>query len=276
MFRDSYKIATVMGIPIKVHLSLIVIVLMFATDVGLFYGILLTAGLLLSIALHELGHSAVAIRKGCRVRQITLMFMGGAAQMESIPSRPMDEFLMALAGPAVSFVLAVAGLYWGTAWRLPPVPAYGLNVVQILGVINLGLVIFNLLPSFPMDGGRVFRALLTPKLGRLKATRVAARLGQIMAISFVFIGFFSDPRRWILVAIAFFIYIAAGNEYRMVQMEEAARRGRAPWEPFDETDEGDYGPGNDSVIVSPPPYGKRSSRTPIRHEDQNPFRGMFR
>lgn len=275
MFTGSYKIATVMGIPIKVHISLLLMVLFLSADFGFFYGLLLTFGLVISISLHELGHSAVALRKGCRVREITLMCIGGAAHMERIPTRPRDEFLMALAGPAVSLVLGIAGVYGGAHLGLPPIRSFGLNIVQVVGVINLALVIFNLLPSFPMDGGRVFRALLTPKLGRLKATHVAARLGQIMAIVFGFYAFFSEPRRWFLIAIAFFIYIAAGNEYRMVEMEETARGRYRPWEPPEPEDDFEVPPDDDSVIISPPPYKKRRSRTRIQHEDQNPFRGLF-
>ena len=135
-------------------------------------------------------------------------------------------------------------------------------------------VLFNLLPSFPMDGGRVFRAILTPKLGRLKATYIASRVGKLMAIIFGLIGFFSSPSQWILVAIAFFIFISAENEYRMVQAQEAAKQADfGPWAAFGanwltptEDDE-------DVVEVSPPPYERgRKSKTELRHENRNPFR----
>ena len=125
-----------------------------------------------------------------------------------------------------------------------------------------------------MDGGRVFRAILTPKLGRLKATYIASRVGKLMAIIFGLIGFFSSPSQWILVAIAFFIFISAENEYRMVQAQEAAKQADfGPWAAFGanwltptEDDE-------DVVEVSPPPYERgRKSKTELRHENRNPFR----
>jgi Zn-dependent protease len=287
MFRASYKIATIMGIPIKLHISLIILLIMLVEEIGLLNGALIAAGLLISIVLHELGHSFVAIRKGCRVREITLMFMGGAAVMESMPTRPMGEFLMAIAGPAVSLVLGVSGIYAGHYLPRSVSSLFGINIIQSLGYINLSLLVFNLLPSFPMDGGRVFRAALTPKLGRLKATLIAARLGQFMAICFGMIGLFGIPgvftgHNWTLVVIAFFIFSAAGNEYRMVRMQETARQrqGFTIWPPFYE--EPPPIPNNDTgvdkVIISPPPYEKesRGSKADIRSsEDDNPFRDMF-
>lgn len=273
MFRSSYKIATIWGIPIKVHISLLLIVFFLVRDFGWIYGILLELGLATSIVLHELGHSIVAIKKGCRVRQITLVCIGGAAQMERIPTRPLDEFLMAIAGPAVSLVLGIICVYGGVYLPLPPV-LLSLNIVQVLGAINIMLMAFNLLPSFPMDGGRVFRAVLTPKLGRLRATFVAARLGKIMAVLFGIHGFFSGS--WILVFIAFFIYIAAGNEYRMVQMQEAAKQqGFGFWPPFES--QWDDAGSNDKVTISPPPYADGpDSETDIHSSDNdNPFKNIF-
>ena len=253
MFKSSYKIATVAGIPIKIHISLLVMVLVLAGRFGLVTGIILELGLVISIVLHELGHSLVAIRKNCRVREITLMCIGGAAQMEKIPTRPLDEFLMAIAGPAVSLALGFGCVYLGawTAW-LPVVKGIPLNIIQLLGYINIGLVIFNLIPAFPMDGGRVLRAAMTPKLGRLRATFIAARLGKILAVLFGIRGFFMHD--WILVLIAFFVYIAAGNEYRAVQVHEAIKRGQFNWAGFEHV----YGAEEpeDQVIIGPPPYAQ--------------------
>lgn len=279
MFRNGYRIATVWGIPIKIHISLIVVMLFIALRAGRYGGpravlilLAIEVGLFASVALHELGHSFVAIRKGCRVREITLMFMGGAAQMERMPRRPRDEAMMALAGPAVSFVVG-AMLWFGGKWL--PLTQYGIrlhgiyleaNVVQVIGAINWVLVVFNLLPSFPMDGGRVFRALLTPKVGRVRATFIASRLGKIMAVLFGLYGFLGEPRSWMLVAIALFIYIAAGREYRSVQIEEAARRGdgnRPFWNPFQPPPEPPptgFDDGDDDVEISPPPYARRGRK----------------
>lgn len=272
--RSSYRIATAFGIPIRVHISLLIMVLFLIMDFGLIMGLLIEIGLAASIVLHELGHSLVAIRKGCRVRQITLMVIGGAAQMERIPTRPLDEFLMAIAGPAVSLALGLAGFFLGGRVPLPQMYPYPVNILQFLGLINLGLTFFNLLPSFPMDGGRVLRALLTPRMGRLKATFIAARLGKIMAICFGLYAFLSRPTKWILVAIAIFVYIAAGNEYRFVEMQERAR-GFGGFSP-DDDDPTEGGAGDDQVSIGPPPYeSKRKSRSEIHPVDDDPF-GPFR
>jgi Zn-dependent protease len=280
--QTSYTIAKVWGIPIKLHISLLLIVLFLMDDFGFMGGLLMEIGLAVSIVLHELGHSLVAIRKGCRVREITLMCIGGAAQIERLPTKPLDEFLMAIAGPAVSLLLGFAGVFGGAYLPLPPF-IEPLNIIQVIGLVNFALVIFNLLPSFPMDGGRIVRAMLTPKLGRLRATFIAARIGKIMAVLFGFYGVFRW--HWILVFIAFFVYTAAGREYRMVRMQEAAKQqggfGFDPFRfspfgppPFEETP-----PDNDDkVIVSPPPYAKGpDSRVDIHSsDDDNPFRSLFR
>ncbi len=260
MFRTGYRIATVWGIPIKVHITWLIILLVIPGT--LLFRVLLALGLFASVALHELGHSYIALRKGCRVREITLMFLGGAAQMERLPRRPLDETLMALAGPAVSILLGTIGFFGGIQLMRLGLTYVGM-VVYYLGWINWALAGFNLLPSFPMDGGRVFRALLTPRLGRLRATFVAARLGKIMAVLFGLYGFLSEPRSWILVAIAFFIFNAAGREYRVVQMEEATRRGGGnpfanpfvkPFQPQPEPPQFDGG--DDDVEISPPPNAR--------------------
>ena len=288
MFGSSYRIATVWGIPIKIHMSLILLLAFFALSMaatGGFGGIVLLlvleVGIFTSIALHELGHAFVALRKGCRVREITLMFIGGVAQMERIPSRPADELLMAAAGPAVSIVLGV--LLWLAGGRLPlaqelwPLPLLRsvpirCNIVQYVGVINLWLAALNLLPSFPMDGGRILRASLAPRMGRLRATFVAARLGRIIAVLMGIYGLFARPTRWILVAIAFFVYIAAGNEYQAVRLQEARRRRGPQSGPFGMGPEGgEQGEDEDDVVIGPPPYGGNDKyHTPVRHTRGDP------
>lgn len=273
MLGGSYKVATVWGIPIRIHVSLLIMVVFMASSFGWVAGILLEAGLALSIILHELGHSLVAIQKGCRVRQITLMFIGGAAQMDRLPRRPMDEFLVAIAGPAVSFALA-AGLYQ-LAPRVP-LPDLGImngrpfNGVGFLAYVNLSLGLFNLLPSFPMDGGRILRAAITPKLGRLRATFYASRIGQMMAVIFGFYGFLQEPKQWFLIAIAFFIYTAASSEYRQVLYVEQMRNNPFGGWPFGVRQPEPPPIPEDEVIIGPSPYqGGRRQRTVIRPEDDD-------
>jgi len=291
MFRSSYQIARIWGIPIKVHISLIILLGLMAFSMAVVDGIravplVLSFEILLftSIALHELAHSYVAIRKGCRVREITLLFLGCAAQMERIPTKPKDEFLMAMAGPALSIFLGVACILVGqhlhlpqTYWPLPFVHRRVLrNLVEMIGVVNLVLAGFNLLPSFPMDGGRILRAILTPRMGRLKATLVASRIGKIMAILFGLYAVYTYAL--FLVAIAFFVYILADNEYRMVRHQEAARKfGVDSCPPPAGGGHGDDA--DDHVRISPPPYEEGpGSETRLREErdDDNPFGKMFR
>lgn len=258
MFGTSYQIARIQGIPIRVHVTMLLVLPLIALDFGMLlgphsfgWGLLAAAGLFLSVALHELGHSMVAVRKNCRVRQILLLPIGGMAQMESIPTDPNDEFQMAIAGPAVSAGLWLIGWALGDALLSAGLARAG-TVVRLLGSVNLLLVLFNLLPSFPMDGGRIFRAWLTPKVGRLLATKIAAKIGRLMAIVFGIVGLLK--LNFFLVLIAIFIYQAAGAEYRMVRIQEAAGRTQSgPWVSMhDEWPEED-------ITVSPPPF--RTGRT---------------
>jgi len=276
MGRTSYKLITVWGIPIKIHISLLLMVLILALQLGLVSGVLLALGLAASIVLHELGHSIVAIKKGCRVREITLLCIGGTARMERIPTKPLDEFLMAIAGPAVSLALGLGFLAVGSRLPLPFAQPYPLNIVQLVGLTNIGLLIFNLLPSFPMDGGRVLRSALTPKMGRLRATFIAARLGRVMAVLFGIYGFFAS--NLILIFIAFFIFIAAGNEYRIVRMQEAAKQAghdTDTWPPFETPAQNDAD--RDTVTIGPPPYEEGpGSQSEIRSsEPTDSARNLF-
>ena len=236
MLKRSYQLTRVMGIPIRAHITLIILLLYVALTYGL-PGILIAVGVLASIALHELGHSWVAIRKGCQVREIMLLPIGGVAKMSHIPSRPMDEFLIAVAGPLVSFLLAVL------FWLLTSIGFLSFLFIN-LTAINLILCLFNLLPSFPMDGGRIFRAFMTPRIGRLKATALAARIGRIMAVAFGIFSLLSGApfsTKLLHILLATFIYNAAGAEYRAVYAQHMGQE----W--FTVEQQAD-------VSVSPPPY----------------------
>lgn len=258
----SYQIGRVFGIPIRVHVTLLILLPFMALDISqelggrsFLWGIAAAVGLFACIALHELGHSLVALRKGCRAREILLLPIGGIAQMDQMPERPADEFQVAIAGPAVSLALGFLGLFLrdllAGAQMIKPA-----LVAHMLGRVNIMLAVFNLLPSFPMDGGRVFRAWLTPRLGRVLATGIAAKTGRFLAIVFGVYGFFT--MNIFLVLIALFIYQSAAAEYRMVRIQEAARQTAYPsWAPAEKAwpyEEGE-------VEVSPPPYrrGRASS-----------------
>lgn len=260
--KSSYRIFSVIGIPIHLHVTLLIflplMVLYVGSALGLppLSGLLTVAGFFASIALHELGHSVVAMRYGCGVRQILLMPIGGVAQLTHIPENPRAEIWIAVAGPAVSLGLGAAT--FGLAVLVYSIGWVNLAVIfQIWSAVNIVLVLFNLLPSFPMDGGRVFRALMTPRIGRLRATYIASRVGRVMAILFGIYGLFRF--NVLLVAIAFFIHSAATTEYRMVRAQEARRSGMAPhpgmW--FGSRPPPPPPPEiSDEVVVSPPPYAR--------------------
>ncbi|MDD2239354.1 MAG: site-2 protease family protein [Kiritimatiellae bacterium] len=259
--NHSYSIGRIFGIPVRVHITLLIFLPLFALSfapvaglAGLFYGILGAVGLFGSVVLHEVGHSLVARTKGSHILEILLLPIGGMARLSQMPRRPVDEIQTALAGPAVSFILGLAGL-WAAPLLLPLTPPLAFMIHQ-LGRINIILAIFNLIPSFPMDGGRVFRAALVPRLGRLAATQLAAKVGR--GIAWVFGALALWPLlhgggiHFSLLLIAFFVHQAAGAEARMATREatQARRRAQAG---------GEWHIPDSDVRVSPPPYGAASA-----------------
>jgi Zn-dependent protease/predicted transcriptional regulator len=170
------------------------------------------------VLLHEFGHALTAKRYGIRTRDITLLPIGGIARLERLPENPRQELWVTLAGPAVNVV--IAGVLFLILSRGYPMDQF-LQVRMLEGdfllrlmQVNVFLGVFNLLPAFPMDGGRVLRALLSMKLGRTRATRVAANIGQGMAILFGIAGFFGNP---ILIFIAIFVYLGAEAEAQAIE-----------------------------------------------------------
>ena len=233
---NSYSIGRIVGIPIRVHVTLLIFLPLFAFSFmpvdgpqGLFYGALGAIGLFASVVLHEVGHSLVARAKGSRILEILLLPIGGMARLDRLPPRPADEIQTALAGPAVSLALGVAGLF-SAPFVITFNPLLAVMVHE-LGRINVMLVLFNLIPSFPMDGGRVFRAVLTPRLGRLAATQIAAKVGRAFAWLFgiwaVWPAFHGGHVSFSLLLIAFFIHQSAGAEARQAEFEAAYARQRA-------------------------------------------------
>ncbi len=256
MIKRSYQLTRVMGIPIRVHLTLVIALFFVALTAG-FKGILFAFGLLVSIALHELGHSWVAIRKGCQVREIMLLPIGGVAKMSHIPSRPKDEALIAVAGPLTGLIL---GLVF---WQLARLGIFS-GLLVYLAFFNLIISCgFNLLPSFPMDGGRIFRAFMTPRIGRLKATALASRIGRVLAVAFGIVSLFSGlpfSTKLLHIALATFIYNAAGAEYRAVYAQHMGEE----W--FTTEQQAD-------IHVSPPPYARKAP--PIWKEWQKKTNAFF-
>lgn len=226
----SSKIATIAGIGIYIHATFFILIGWIAlrhwsTEQSI-SAVLSGVGFILAlfgcVLLHELGHALAAKRYGIPTRDITLLPIGGVARLERMPEEPIQELVVALAGPAVNVV--IAAVIWGIlALGNAFVPIEELSVtggpfLERLMVVNIFLVVFNLLPAFPMDGGRVLRALLATRLEYTRATHIAAGIGQAMAFAFGFIGLFSNP---FLLFIAFFVWIGAAQEASSVQMKSS-------------------------------------------------------
>jgi Zn-dependent protease len=229
--RWSWKLGRVSGIRIQVHWTFLiliawVIVVHVARGANLpaiVGGVLLVLAVFACVVLHELGHALTARRFGIGTRDITLLPIGGVARLERMPTEPRQELLVAAAGPAVNVAIAALlflGLALGGALRpVQEIAVVGGNLPAQLLWVNVVLVGFNLLPAFPMDGGRILRALLAYRLDYARSTRVAATIGQGMAIVFGFLGLIG-PNPF-LVFIAIFVYLGAQAESQHVQMRTA-------------------------------------------------------
>ncbi|MEW5848798.1 MAG: site-2 protease family protein [Myxococcota bacterium] len=226
----AWKLGEVRGIGIHVHGTFLVLMAWVVLSHLLeghtwrvaLDGLVFTLTVFGIVVLHELGHALTAQRYGIRTRSITLLPMGGVAQLERIPDKPRQELVVALAGPAVNVALAAVLAAILVVMGEPLVPGkvevVGGSLLVKLMWTNVSLAVFNLLPAFPMDGGRVLRALLALRLGLSDATRVAARLGQGMALIFGVLGLLSNP---MLVFIAFFVWVGAQQEASSVELRTA-------------------------------------------------------
>ncbi len=271
MFSGKFRICSVFGIPVYLDLSLIILLVMFVSGSRFFMGLACALALAVSITLHELGHALTARAFGYQTRDITLSLLGGCASLVGMPHKAWQEFLTAIAGPAVSFALSFAGIagLWavsaegGFAAALQEVLSevlgtFGIAVEwgsglyvsvkmkQIAGmlgyfaIMNMMLGFFNLLPGFPMDGGRIFRSALRIFTTRVKATYAAMVVGRVFAVLLALWGvhaIFQGAWGWIKLLIAWMIWREGWREYMMAVQED---RWGSPWE-F-------------SARVSPPPY----------------------
>src|SRR5205085_1389799 len=182
-------------------------------------GVLVILLLFACVVLHEFGHAFAAKAFGINTPDITLLPIGEVARLERMPEEPIQELIIAAAGPAVNLIIALCLLLTGGSFVYPPTAESSLN--DVLLTINVVLLLFNLLPAFPMDGGRVLRALLATRLSYARATQIAASIGQGCAFVFGFIGLFSNP---FLLFIALFVYIGASQEAALAQMRDVSRR----------------------------------------------------
>ncbi len=228
----SFPIGTVKGTVIRIHLTFLLLLLWiggtaYAQGGGeaALASIVFIVLLFLCVLLHEFGHVFAARRYGVQTPDITLLPIGGVARLERIPERPAEELVVALAGPAVNVVIAaVLFLILG---GMPSMQAAaelhspGQGILERLAWVNVSLVLFNLIPAFPMDGGRVLRAFLAWRMGYVRATQAAAAVGQVVAFGLGALGLFGGNP--LLIFIALFVYLGAASEAHAVQMREAGR-----------------------------------------------------
>ncbi|SHH14467.1 CBS domain-containing protein [Halobaculum gomorrense] len=239
------RVGRVAGIPIQLNWTFLLILPLFAyligSQVGEFAGIVgdtfgvaipaaaltggslpwvlgtaAAVGLFVSVLLHEFGHSLTAMHYGYEIESITLWLFGGVASFEEMPEDWKQEFTVAIMGPAVSVALGIVAYAVLVGVSLPPTVAF---VVGYLALMNLVLAAFNMLPGFPMDGGRVLRALLARKRPHARATQIAAEVGKVFAFLLGLFGLFGG--NWLTVGLAFFIYIAASSEAQQTTMRAA-------------------------------------------------------
>lgn len=187
---------------------------------GVLFGLVFIAVLFVCVVLHEYGHALTARRYGIGTRYITLLPIGGVAMLERMPKDPRQEIVVALMGPAVNIVIAsvlfvIIGFTRGADEVLVPT-LLPVNFLQSVLYANVFLAVFNMIPAFPMDGGRVLRAFLTFRLGRLRATQLAARIGQGFALALGILGLFGNP---LLLLIAVFVWIGAAAEAGASEIE---------------------------------------------------------
>jgi len=236
--KGSLVLGKVGGIKIVVHwtFTLLLIWVLFSTmqqggnTAMALFNIVLILVLFLCVVLHELGHAQMAKRFGINTRSITLLPIGGVASLEKMPEKPREELAVALAGPAVNVLIALLLMLivplrryseftteqWEAFFASPGLDTF---LVYLL-MANVLLVLFNLIPAFPMDGGRVLRALLGFTFNRAKATQIAAWLGQTVSFIFLLLGLFFNP---FLVIIAIFVFFGAYAENKMVQQDYQLR-----------------------------------------------------
>lgn len=229
--KANLNLGSVSGIKIKIHWTFLFLIIWIIFDElkrggstrSVLFNVALVLAVFFCVVLHELGHALTAMRFGIQTKKITLLPIGGVASLEHIPESPKQELLVTIAGPLVNVVIA------GLLYYIVPVQEfmhlnfgeviYTLNEFTLqnflfyLFLVNVSLVVFNMIPAFPMDGGRILRALLAMKMNRVKATQIATNIGQFIAVLLLLIGLVENP---FLIFIALFIFLGAYGENQMV------------------------------------------------------------
>ncbi|MBK8668262.1 MAG: site-2 protease family protein [Saprospiraceae bacterium] len=228
---NAWQIGVFSQIPVKIHWTFGVLLLFVSytaftnglktwQSIGFIFYVLI---LFLCVVLHEFGHALMARKFGVITRDIVLSPIGGVARLESIPDRPLHEFFIAIAGPLVNLcIAALLGLilFVASGQVIPELNEFRfdepLEFLRFITFMNFALFLFNLIPAFPMDGGRILRAILSAKLGKVKATRIASFIGRVFAIGFVIFGVFNQ--QIVLALIGLFIFMMAGQEYNQTRI----------------------------------------------------------
>ena len=224
IMKGSIKLFEIFGISINIHITFLLLPLLFLM-LGGFKSMILVLIVFACVTFHELTHSLVAKRFGITVRDITLLPIGGVASMNKMPDNPKQEFLISIAGPLFNIILAAVlfFIFYHAPWMPRAIltnPTSGhtwLHTIALIPWINMALAMFNLLPAFPMDGGRLLRSVLATKMDYRKATKIAVNIGHVFAIFFGYIGFVH--RHPLLILIAIFIYMAASAEESHVDIK---------------------------------------------------------
>jgi Zn-dependent protease len=230
--KANLNLGSISGIKIKIHWTFFFLIAWIAFDElkrggsieSVSFNIAFVFAVFLCVVLHELGHALIAKRFGVKTEKITLLPIGGMASFDKIPESPKQELLIVIAGPLVNVAIAVL-LYFVVPveelFNQSFTDTYHVlasftfqNFLFFLFIVNVGLALFNMIPAFPMDGGRLLRALLATKINRAKATQIATSVGQFIAVVFLLIGLLYNP---VLIFIALFIFLGAYGENQMVQ-----------------------------------------------------------
>jgi len=228
----SISLGRIAGTELRIHLTFFLLIAWLAVAAGSSGGqaaaveaVIFILSVFACVVAHEYGHVLVARRFGIATRDIVLLPIGGVASLERMPEKPGQELLIALAGPAVNVVIAlllftVFGARLDSEKLASAIESQKIDLVTRLAIVNVMLVAFNMIPAFPMDGGRVLRALLSFRLDRSQATRIAASIGQAVAFGLGFLGLFGNP---MLLFIALFVFLAASHEAYAVEIGEATK-----------------------------------------------------
>lgn len=232
---SSFNLFTVRGIGIRIHWTFPLILFWAGFQYGqiggregAIFGLLVIVLLFVLVTLHELGHSFAALHYGVPVKQIVLLPIGGMAMLERMPQKPVQELVIAVAGPLVNVVFAVVMLVMAWGWQIPVLESFATieltftAVFSYMLVYNIMLAVFNLLPAFPMDGGRILRALLAMKWSYLQATAVAVNVGRVMAVLLVVYGLMNGGVFMLLIA--FFIFVSGSQELMALRWRDQVQK----------------------------------------------------